>query len=334
MKLANLLALIDGLLLSRPFIESFENITFTSKKVKRGDIFIALNHEEIEEAVLNGAYAIIFEKPTQITDAEIAWIKVDDLQKSFLKLLRFIILEKKLLAYHCDHITISLASQIVTSDVIILDKNIYEDANKILDTEDKSVVLYLKESFDKDLFVSSADLPNLTMQKIKVIEQTLFETSFIFNDIFYERQLLSPFFMIYLEKILNFYLSLNINFRLKQFRQIDHFRSVFVTNSLEVKDFGLTQKVLIFEPNFSLFDEQIQFLKKEAPWANMIYIIPERYAHIVTKVANLFTYSDEKDIITILKKLDFNFALIVEADDSILKRDITESKKGQLSLDF
>ena len=78
MRLENLLALTQGTLQNQPFVSRFEGISFNAKKVKRGNLFVAFSNAEIDEAILNGAYGIIFDRPTQIADNEIAWIKVDD----------------------------------------------------------------------------------------------------------------------------------------------------------------------------------------------------------------------------------------------------------------
>ena len=72
MRLENLLALTHGKLISEPFVNSFENIVFDARSVKRGDLFMAFDDRSIEEAIFNGAYGILFDKPTQITDSEIA----------------------------------------------------------------------------------------------------------------------------------------------------------------------------------------------------------------------------------------------------------------------
>ena len=94
MRLENILALTHGKLINEPFVKIFENIVFEAKSVKRGDFFIAFDEETIEDAILNGAYGVMFDKPTQISDTEIAWIKVNECEDALKRLLRFRLIEK------------------------------------------------------------------------------------------------------------------------------------------------------------------------------------------------------------------------------------------------
>jgi ferrochelatase len=68
MRLENFLALTQATLINEPCVHSFENIVFEAHKVKRGDLFFAYEHENIKLAIVNGAYGVIFDKPTQISD--------------------------------------------------------------------------------------------------------------------------------------------------------------------------------------------------------------------------------------------------------------------------
>ena len=112
------------------------------------------------------------------------------------------------------------------------------------------------------------------MKPIEVMEQTLFETSFIYDNKFYERRLISPFFIPYLEELFHLYRSLKIDFRLKKFIPIDHFEAVFINKNFEIKEFGTSDKVLIFEKNKNLIPQEIDFLQKNASWANIVFVLP------------------------------------------------------------
>ena len=51
MNLQNLTALVEGNLTNSPSITAFEDVSFEASKVRRGDLFVALKHEDIEQAV-------------------------------------------------------------------------------------------------------------------------------------------------------------------------------------------------------------------------------------------------------------------------------------------
>ncbi|MCD6191243.1 MAG: hypothetical protein J7K14_06900, partial [Sulfurimonas sp.] len=99
MRLENVLALTHGKVVNEPFVKTFENIVFDAARVKRGDLFIAFDEQSIESAVLNGAYGVLFDKPTQISDREIAWIKVEDINDALKRLLRFKLIDKEITVY-------------------------------------------------------------------------------------------------------------------------------------------------------------------------------------------------------------------------------------------
>ncbi len=333
MRLENLLALTQGTLQNQPFVTRFEGISFDAKKVKRGNLFIAFNNSDIDEAILHGAYGIIFDKPTQIADNEIAWIKVGNVNDALMRLLRFHLIEKELDVYETDLITIKLARQIMTdSNFLVLGRSIKDDFMTLWEVPQNAKVLYCPKLIDRDTFVASKTLPNAYKDEVTIIEQTLFETSFIFNDIFYERQLLSPFFISYLERLLNFYKMQGINYRLRAFTPIDNFEAVFTNKELSIKEFGASDRVLIFEPDFELIPSQISFLTRQANWAKIIYILPKAKALPFENIEGIYTYESQEEIIELLREHSFHFALIAEQDRTLLDHSMLRKPPEQLTL--
>ncbi|HEX5330249.1 hypothetical protein, partial [Sulfuricurvum sp.] len=265
MRLENILALSKGALLGEPSISLFESVVFDPSKVKRGSFFVAYSPEDIPEALQNGAYGVMFDKPTQISDSEVAWVKVENIDIALKKLLRFYLLEKELLVYACDPITLHLSTMISTptnfTNIEGPMSNIWE---KLWPLEKKSIVLFSPALTDSEIFIEHSQLIRAQEKTITIIEQTLFETSFIHNDTFYERQMLSPFFIPYLEHLLFFYTFLRIPFQIKGFSKMGHFIPVFTNSRLESKEFGSSDRVVIFEPLLELIDEQIDFLDSQA----------------------------------------------------------------------
>ncbi|HIP54770.1 MAG TPA: hypothetical protein EYH11_04805 [Sulfurimonas autotrophica] len=337
MRLENTLALIHGELINTPCINSFNNVVLDAKAVKRGDLFIAFDENSIEDAIFNGAYGVIFDKPTQITDNEIAWIKVANLEDSLKRLLRFRLISKEITAYSCDEITLKLAIQIVTEpNFIVLHGSLQSIFKELYYVENSTTVLFSPTLTPADLFTSIKELPKSKRSIIDIIRKTLFETSFIYNNVFYERELIAPLFIPYLERLLYLLQSLKIEFRLRKFTQIDHFEAVFVNRNFEIKEFGNSDRVLIFEKSISFIEDEIGFLQKHAPWAKIIYIVPFSSKGLLStatfKSENIFFYTDSKELKTILHANSFHFALIGGIDRSILEE--LSIKQTQLTLDF
>ena len=335
MRLENVIALTHATLLNSPYVTAFSGLVYEAKNVKRGTLFIAKDSSEIELAILNGAYGILFDSPVQMIDSEIAWIKVDDIATALLKILRFHILDKNITAYECDKITLDLSSQISTQDRFkALSGDIYDTFKELWEITQNSIVLFTHTFTCKDIFTHPKEMPKSTDFKISIIEQTLFETSFIYDDIYYERQALSVFFIPYLEILLSLFKEEKIDFKIVSFKHLTHFEPVFTNKNFEIKEFGTSDKVLIFEPNFEFIESQITFLQNQANWAKLIYILPIEKITDTQRVENVYTYTIQQDIISILKSTDFHFALIAEQNKTLLEKSFFTKKTQQLTLEF
>ena len=333
MRLVNVLALTNAKLINDPFVSNFTNLVFEAKAVKRGDLFIAFDEENIEDAIANGAYGVIFDKPTQISDNEIAWIKVANIKEALKKLLRFKLIEKEILNYSCDEITLKFALQINSEPkLLIINKSLRKIAQNLWNIEKNSITLFSKKFQDIDIFTDINSLTQSDTQYIQVLEKTLFETSFIYEKKYYDREFISPLFISKINDLINLYKKLHIDFRLRKFSTIENFEPIFINKKLEIKEFGSTDRVLIFEKDLEFISQEIEFLKKNSAWAKTIYILPSSYHNIDEENDNVYRYKKSKEILQILQKNNFNFALIVGADRSIISKPI--SIQTQLTLNF
>ena len=334
MRLENVLALTHGSLVNEPFVSTFTNVVLEAKAVKRGDLFMAFDEATIEDAIFNGAYGILFSKPTQISDSEIAWIKVASIDDALTRLLRFKLIEKNITVYECNEIILKLALQVVTEPSFIALHGDIKNISKLLwDAEESTTVLFCPTLVNRDIFTKTIKLSETSFTHINIIEQTLFETSFIYDDIFYERQLISPFFMPYLEILLNLFKNLKINYRLKKFIPIDHFEAVFTNKKFEVKEFGTSDKVLIFEKKSTLVTSEITFLQREATWAKIVYVMPSTEEKLIQQIENrdsLLIYKSENEIVNLLKESSFHFALIIGVNKDILTKPL--NNQAEISL--
>lgn len=330
MKLDNFLALTNATLLNTPSIASFENICANSVKVKRGDLFLAYDKDGIQEALLNGAYAVVFEGEFEISDSEVAWISSKNLDDTLNKITRFRAIEKNMTIFECDEIVFKLAMQIQTDGkLVLLHGSAWSLYESVADANFGAFAL-VSHIYAVD-FAATKKIERCEQSQIDIIEKTLFETSFIYENIFYERQLLSPFFMPYLEELFWLYRHLGIDFTLKKFAHIDHFEPVFVNKKFEVKNFGTSERVLIFELKESLIGDQMPFLTRLAPWANILFVLPENLE--CEDASGILRYANEDEIITLLSGLEFNFALIVGVAKTILEKP-SEPKSQQLCFEF
>ena len=120
---------------------------------------------------------------------------------------------------------------------------------------------------------------------------------------------------------------------MKKFTPIDHFEALFTNKNFELKEFGTSDKVLIFEKNSSIVESEILFLQREAPWAKIIYVMPSKEQRLIDKITtadSLIIYNNQNEIINLLKGSSFHFALIIGADKSILSQSLNNQAEVSL----
>lgn len=319
MRLQNLLSLSGAELMSTPAVTQIESIIFSPKKIRRGDLFVALDPTQIPEAVAAGAYAVLYEGDIDVSDTEIAWLKTDSIEYALLRLLRFHLLEKSLNVVSCDPITLAVAAQMVTDErCYVLEGSVTNAFDDLWRLPEGSWVFVDDEAKWKDLFVSVLPLPRKVSLRAEIAEQTLFETSFVLDGVFYDRMPLSPFFLPYLAPLYVFAKAKGLEFRVCGMQGSEHFVPVFVSDDLQVKTFGQGGKVLIFEPDLSLLLREIEFIRTEAKWARIVYLIPESLCSEIPEDIHVLPYAGQEDIMHLLKTTAFHFALIGGQDKSLL----------------
>ena len=101
MKIEDILNLTEGTLSNTPKVQAIESATVYVSKVDQGDLFFSSNQEEIDQAIQNGAYAIVYDDENiTCNDEEIAWIKVTSIQLAAFKLIRYVTIKKEAQFFH------------------------------------------------------------------------------------------------------------------------------------------------------------------------------------------------------------------------------------------
>lgn len=108
MYINSILDIIDGRLLNHPSISFIYSIKTNPKKVKEGDLFIVKNSQDIDLAIENGAFALIVDNSVEIKDNEIAWIYVKSLKNTIIKLVRYLLSNRRLNAFYCSGVSYEL----------------------------------------------------------------------------------------------------------------------------------------------------------------------------------------------------------------------------------
>ncbi len=331
MHLHNVIGLTHGVLRSNPTVSIFEGIVIDPKRVKRGVLFVALNPYDVPQALSNGAYGVLFERNVSVVDDDAAWIEVEDIYAALMRLMRFVLLDKELHAFTCNPITLQIAKQLILEgDCLILEGSLPESFDKLMNAPYGATLLFSEREMRSGLFTEVHSMPKRIDAGIEILEQTLFETSFIYRDRYFERQLLSPFFIPYLEVLLQLLHEQGIGYKIRPFASLKHFQPVFVNAALQPKEFGGSERVIIFESDFSLIPHQMEFIAKQASWARIRYFLPQ--AHQNGEVCDdIIWYENTTALLYALHHERYHFALVAGCDKSVLERH-EHPMKGQQRL--
>jgi len=326
MRLQTLLTLVDGKLLNEPAITSFENISFSASKVNRGDLYISLQGNFFDEAIHNGAYIILFDNELQITDEEIAWVKVSSLKTALTKLIRYHLSEKNIKAYKVDTPTSAILASI-TKDrkLFFLQDTIEASVEKLYNLHENSIVFSSNEEMLKQIF-SQVNTISSNKKNLQITFQSLFNFSFIHNMIYYDRVEVSSFFISYFDQVISLLEENSITFSPKNIDPTPHFQVQFIDRFLHPIEFGKSERALILEPDTTLAQLIFSFFVENAKWAKVIALFPDE-----KPFENSYIYKNIDEIAHILSNEVFGYAIIAGVDVSILEHSSFNSKPVQLS---
>jgi ferrochelatase len=329
MLIDNVVSLTFGALQNTPKVRDCYDISFNSADVRRGDLFIVSKSCDIEEAIRNGAYALLFDENLNISDEEIAWIKVDNLHDALTRIIRHELLERSLHCYALDRISVDMAKTLSCDEnFTVVNTESLEVIYKSISTLRGNTTLLIDEALMNSSIFSTCKLfkPH-TKLPVTLLEHTLFECSFLIDNSYYDKQRISPLLLPYLQKVFEFFTCKNIDYNMSKITQVEHFIPLFLNKSLVIKEYGSSERVIILESDEALFNEAVSFLKSYATWASLLIITPnnfniEEYENIEYRI-----FEKTPDIIIFLEKYYANFTLILH--DSSLKDFFNEVKPIQ-----
>jgi len=294
MRIEDIVNITDGELVNEGYIKDILFFSDEVKRVQREHLFVSNNIDDIKEAIKRGAYAILFSKNIDIIDEEIAWIKVEDINESFLKLLKYKLLDKTL--YYTDEITLQIIASI--------------NRDKRLAIIDKVNFEYLNEDY---IYITSQEkVKNIAIEKLEIKKEleiiptkvAPFIIEFNFNNQRYS--LIFPIlYLDKLEKALSFFEKFKLAYHLKDIK-INRFIPQFINSRYEKVPFGRTEKVVI------------KGIKKDKYFINELNYIFERL-----KYANVKFYDNTN--IDEFYKDNFNFAVLIDCDVELKEKEIKEN---------
>ena len=322
MKIKDLLNLTKGKMITNPTITTINSATIYPSKVDIGDLFISNSKEEIEKALERGAYAIIYsDKSIEITDKEVAWIEVDDIQNASFRLIRYVLINRDASLYLFNEHELSFMKMVVTqkNTLTILPDDWKKMFEKILNSDTK---IFIGKN-EKILKMIKPDILTLNKEaSCEIITDTLFRTTFKINGYIYQSKEITPFHVDYLQRVVEFCDKHHLPYNLDRVKYTKHFVPVFIDGFLNVSRPSKSDKVAIFTDNLKDIYKAREYVRYNGAWVKTIVLTPPK-----TKVDGVDRpnwYENIDDAKDILKNSYYNYAFVYVLDKTILstiKRD-------------
>jgi len=317
MKIKDIVNLTAGELLSNPTIDAIKFTTLYLSKVSLGSLFISNSNQEIQEAVAKGAYAIIFSNEyIEIFDREVAWIKVDNIKSATIKIIRYLLIEKDTTLYLLNSLEFSLLDLILLKKIKIelisgewksVCEKILNSKNQILVGTDSYIFNRIKPDINR-LFGSV---------ELNILHRSFLKTTFKFENIVYFEKDITPFHLIYLQRVLHFCKENCLSFNLEKLKYTKHFTPVYIDRFLNISRASESDRVVIFIDTIKEIERAKEYLKEFSPWARYIVLAP---LEIGVDFNNIIRYRDKNEAQSILKSYLYNYAFVYGLDKSILNR--------------
>jgi ferrochelatase len=260
LQISALTDIVEGKLLNSPSISFITQIHTNVNKINEGDAFLATNEKDISLAIKKGAFGIISQFSPNIVDEEIAWIKVDNIQKAITNTLRYKLVQYKISFVYVDKVFFHLLEVLKTKDmneILLLSDNIYKEFETLQSIEENKIVF----CFDRSLL--KAISPNITELNVKTFKinnltnHSLFENSFSYKNMFFDKVKL-PY--LYINHILTLQELFQYKLDFKRLTQLKLFEPIFINKSSQIVSFGQTNRFIIANSDSSIYKDQIKYI--------------------------------------------------------------------------
>jgi ferrochelatase len=263
--------IIDAKLLNKPSVNLVSTWTTNVDKVEDGSLFIAINHDEIPQAVTNGAYAIISQtiNHTDIKkDIDIAWIHTTNLKLVCIKLKRFQLNSLDISGFVCDSVVFDIFQTVIKKNnhIHFLSNNILDDFDHIVKTPHKIYISNDETYIDKLIPQYKHINEGSTKDATNIICHSLFVTSFVFNNYSFDKIRLPS---LYIKQFLSIFEFIkkqhlkDIKIDITMLKYLNIFCPIFIDTRLHIVEFGKTNSFVLSNENTLIAHKQIEFIEQK-----------------------------------------------------------------------
>ncbi len=312
MQITSILDIVDGKLLNSPSISFIYSIKTNPHKVKESDLFIVQNEEDINEAIQNGAFALIVDKDIEILDNEIAWIKVDNIEETMKKLIRYLLSNKRLTAFYCNSASYTLFRILkrnnIHTNIKLIPTNLSKFFKMIDDLEENDTIICSQQNVLNAIYPVNFNFNTKTYKIDNLIEHSIFETTFSYEERFFSKIKISS---LYVTEFLDVYSYLGFNSDLNRLKKFHNLKPIFVDKLINHTDFGKTDKFLIAQEDEQLVEKEVAYLNEKYKYAQILFLTTLE----IDDNKNIdYTFINSLDELkSFLKKVKFNAVYFIGA---------------------
>ena len=312
MKIENFVRIIDGKLRTSPLIDAFGSIHFELSRISHGDLFIDLasSREDVLNAIQKGAYAIVTTLVYQNDDEESAWIEVNSIETTLIKLLRFIVTQKSIQLMVMSSIQMGLLEQIQTPKVLKpLKGDLVFIAKQLLNAKENDAFFSDNKHLIANIAPAALHVASLDASLENTLAKGLFLSSFSYRERYFNECKLPAHFVASLGALLTFCDEHDVAYSLENLSFTEHFFPQFINHTLHKKEFGSSDKALIFEPSPELLEHHLVYLKETQLLKQTLICLPQTVS-VMVEDAPVFIFETLEMLHEHLKTASYSYALI------------------------
>ncbi|GAA8896193.1 hypothetical protein HpEKA22_12540 [Helicobacter pylori] len=298
-----------GELQNTPSISYFNSIVLSLNKVQKGSLFVAKDHTLIPKALELGAYGILYAGEYPLSDRDVAWIKLKDIEHSLNHLFKFCLLNERVVGVLLSPIELEIASKIMVSNFVWCLKESLEDLFII---EGCKIAFFDKLEWLHLFYKQERLKEDLKESRLIILNQSFFCSALVYEKQEYEFKM-PCIFLEPLKRVIQLCKKLQIEFDLnllgKKEYPLDHCKPFFVNKNLEIAPYGATARVIVAETSKELFEMMLQKALETLSWGKIVVFCRKNSAAFFKK-ANPYFYTTQNNLKEQLKNLAFNFAFI------------------------
>ncbi|MGL2396957.1 ferrochelatase [Helicobacter pylori] len=298
-----------GELQNTPSISYFNSIVLSLNKVQKGSLFVAKDHTLIPKALGLGAYGILYTGEYPLSDRDVAWIKLKDIEHSLNHLFKFCLLNERVVGALLSPIELEIASKIIVSDFVWCLKESLED---LFIMEGCKIAFFDKLEWLHLFYKQERLKEDLKESRLMILNQSFFCSTLVYEKQEYEFKM-PCIFLEPLKRVIQLCEKLQIEFDLnllsKKEPALDHCKPFFVNKNLEIAPYGATARVIVAETSKELFEMMLQKALETLSWGKIV-VFCRKNSVAFFKKTNPYFYTTQNNLKEQLKNLAFNFAFI------------------------